>query len=98
MMTNEQYLLTKLAEEGAEIAQIALKCQHFGLWETQPGRDLSNAQRLYGELNDLLGVLEKMNEEVEGFEYVVDDAALEAKSQKIDFYRKYSQSLGLVEV
>lgn len=98
MLTNEQYLLTKAAEEGAEIAQIALKCQQFGLHEVEPGRTESNAQRLYGELNDLLGVIEKMNEEIEGFEYIVDDAALEAKSRKIDHYRKYSQSIGLVEV
>ncbi|WP_321929869.1 hypothetical protein [Burkholderia cenocepacia] len=46
MMTLTQYLLVKIAEEAAEVAQIALKTAHFGLNETQPGRDETNAQRL----------------------------------------------------
>ena len=54
-MNREQYLLGKLAEEGSEVAQMALKTQQFGLDEVYV--DESNRQRLHGELNDLLTIV-----------------------------------------
>lgn len=57
-MNQQQYLLGKLAEEAAEIAQVALKAQQFGMNSTHPD-DLTmpNHALLVGEINDLLGVV-----------------------------------------
>ena len=97
MMNNAQYLLAKLAEEAVEIAQMAIKCQHFGLTETQPGNPESNVDRLKGELNDLLGVVSMLNREVDSFNFSPDVAAIGMKVAKVNHFREYSRSLGLVE-
>lgn len=101
MMSLTQYFLIKIAEEAAEVAQIALKTAHFGLSETQPGRDETNAQRVYAELNDLLAMVHRLGE-VSGGEFWFDigqpdHVAISAKLAKVEHYLAYSQSLGLVE-
>lgn len=100
MMTNTQYLLTKVAEEASEIAQIALKTAQFGMSEVYSGATnpdgLTNAERLKGEINDLLGVVDMLIDESE-FVYMPDLAAIEAKKAKVRTFREYSRSLGLVE-
>ncbi|WP_448208175.1 hypothetical protein [Azospirillum sp. sgz302134] len=64
--------LTILSEEGSEITEIVgeliaavsrmqvrnSKCLRFGLDEVQPGQRLSNADRLAGEVGDLMGVVD----------------------------------------
>lgn len=96
MMTKEQYLLAKLAEECAEVAQMAIKCQHFGLYEQQNVETPYNIHRLHEEINDFLGVLELMNDEID-FNFDGDYAAAKAKMQKVKKYAEYSKSLGLVD-
>lgn len=99
MMTLTQYLLVKIAEEAAEVAQIALKTAHFGLSETQPGRDETNAQRIYAELNDLNAMVLRLNDVAFGeFHYEPDHMAMAQKMAKVEHYLAYSRSLGLVEV
>lgn len=101
MMTLVQYLLIKIAEEAAEVAQIALKAAHFGLTEIQPGRAETNAERVYGELNDLLAMVHKLGEVSNGeFWFDIgtpDHMAIAAKLEKVGQFLAYSQSLGLVE-
>lgn len=94
-MNREQYLLVKLAEESAEVGQIALKTAQFGLRERDPARTLDNLQRLHAELNDLLAVVNLLNLEC-GLAFEADVAAMEAKSAKISKYYKYSKELGKV--
>jgi len=101
MMTLTQYHLIKLAEEAAEVAQIALKAAHFGLSEVQPGMEETNAERIYGELNDLLAMVHRLGE-VSNQEFwfdigTLDHEAMSRKLQKVAHYLAYSQSLGLVE-
>ena len=55
MLTNRDYLLTKLMEECGEIIQRAAKIQRFGLEEIQDGHSENNQQRLQAELTDLAG-------------------------------------------
>lgn len=55
-MTRTEHLLTILAEECAEVAQRASKALRFGLAEVEPGQELTNAQRIMGEMNDLIAV------------------------------------------
>ncbi|VWC95739.1 hypothetical protein BLA39750_02210 [Burkholderia lata] len=98
MMTLSQYFLVKLAEEASEVAQIALKCAHFGLSEVQPGQPLTNAERVYGELNDLLAILRGLSLVSEGeFAFEADEEAMKRKLSKVAHYLAYSQSLGLVQ-
>lgn len=96
-MNRLQLLFTKLAEEAAEIAQISLKCQQFGLDETWSETHLSNKIRLHDELDDLNAIVQMLNKEFE-FNYVRSQFNVEKKIQKVNKYCKHSQELGLVDV
>lgn len=90
-----QHYLGKLAEEGSEIAQIALKTQQFGGHEVMKEQPLTNFERCHKEINDLLAVVEVLNEH-HGFGFTPDPAHIEAKKAKMDRYLKQSISLGMV--
>jgi len=92
-MNTEQYLLVKLAEEAAEVAQIAIKCAQFGLTEVYPEAGTPNVDRLFGEMNDLLGVFAVLHLE-EVFSWLPDQSQITAKKDKIYKYLEYSRSLG----
>jgi hypothetical protein len=92
-MNRQQYLLMKLAEEAAEVAQIALKTMAFGMHETSPWHPDNNAKRCHAELNDVMGIISMLNEEF-GFGYEVDEAAVQAKKDKVNHYYAYSVQLG----
>jgi len=90
-MTNEQYLLTLLAEECAEVGQRATKAIRFGLEDpkgAQPGFS-SNKERLIEEINDLLVVVEMLF----GENYV-DKTQQNNKKEKIQKYTQLSKELG----
>jgi hypothetical protein len=97
MLTYEQFLLTKIAEEASEVAKIALKAQQFGLTEVQPGREQSNAERMYAELNDLATVVRMLTETGGGFNFVPCVASMETKRAKVNEFLHYSRLLGQVE-
>lgn len=101
MMTLVQFHLNKIAEEAVEVAQIALKAAHFGLTEKQPGNPLNNAERIYGELNDLNAMVHRLGELSNGeFFFDIgapDHVAIAKKLEKVAHFLAYSQSLGLVE-
>lgn len=96
MLTNEQFLLIKLAEECQEVAQRALKAAQFGLDEVQVGTSTNNADRLEEELDDLFGILRMMKME-DVFTFEPDPNALREKARKVEKYRQYSRDLGLVQ-
>ena len=48
-MDRLQLLLSKLAEEGTEVAQIALKTAQFGLHESREGQYPTNAERCHAD-------------------------------------------------
>jgi NTP pyrophosphatase (non-canonical NTP hydrolase) len=99
MMTYRQFLLLKLAEECAEVAQRALKQMQFGRDEIQHDQELTNSQRLYQELIDLLAVkvlLISIDEIPEPRRQEALDA-MKKKQMKMKKYYEYSQSLGMVE-
>lgn len=102
MLTRYQYLLTKLAEEASEVAQISLKTQQFGPDSCYPGESITNTQRIHEELVDLLAIVGMLNEEFNfGLNYftVSKEAAykIAAKQTKVDNYYRYSQDCGMVE-
>lgn len=95
-MNQEQYHLIKLAEEASEIAQIALKAAQFGLESVCPTETQTNRQKLFKELNDLMGVLATLNEE-HALGFVASTEAIKAKQAKMAKYKNVSISLGLVQ-
>src|ERR1035437_8475269 len=92
-MNRLQLLLGKLAEEGVEVAQIALKTQQFGLHEVCAGQPLTNAQRAHKEIDDFMAQIEMLNEEF-GFGYVPNRERIEAKKIRVNKYAALSVSLG----
>lgn len=96
-MNHLQYYLTKLAEEGSEVAQIALKAQQFGPGEVMPGQPLNNFERCHYELDDLWAIVEEMNEKFR-FSYTPNRERMEAKKAKVRKYLGYSIRLGMLEV
>ena len=95
-MNHLQYYLTKLAEEGSEVAQIALKTQQFGPGEVMPGQPLSNFERCHLELDDLHAVVEELNEKF-GFGYAQNRERIAAKKVKVRRYLGFSIHLGMVD-
>jgi len=95
-MNQLQHLLTKLAEEGAEIAQIALKTSQFGPLEVMPGQPLNNFERCHQELDDLWAMVEMLNDQY-GFAYTPSPGRIKTKKIKVQKYLGYSIHLGLVD-
>ena len=98
-MTPEQHMLVKLAEECDEVSQRALKQVQFGPDEVQNGQELTNKERLTGEVKDLLAIL-TMLAEMGQVEYLspvdmIDHTIM--KRAKIAKYYNLSKSLGMVE-
>lgn len=92
-MNRQEHLLTILAEECAEVAQRASKALRFGLGEVQPGQDLTNAERVVGELTDLLSVVFMLEDE--GLLVLKDrQGADAAKRAKVEKFLQLSEQLG----
>lgn len=53
-MNKVEWLLSKVAEEANEVAQVALKAQKYGLEGVKPGSDKSNLDFLQEEYLDLI--------------------------------------------
>ena len=100
-MDKAQYLLMKLAEECAEVAQRAIKQMQFGKLEIQPGQPLTNGERLMQEVNDLGVVLELLIEEKEMPDYNEReqewDKLKETKIAKMQKYLQLSANLGRIK-
>jgi hypothetical protein len=98
-MNSDQYLLiclieecSEISQECMEIAQRATKVLRFGIDETQPGKYLTNRERLLAEIANLMGTLEAI-----GLTEEIDRGAVEAKKEKIRKYMKYSEELGILK-
>lgn len=91
-MTHLEHLLFLIAEECAEVAQRASKAARFGIDEVQPGQPLSNEQRIWQEMNDLVGVMELLmaHRGCGGF----SRAEADAKKAKVEAFLKYSAECG----
>lgn len=94
-MTRIENLLTILGEECVETAQRVSKALRFTLSDIQSGQDLSNAERIIYEFNDIVAVMEILNEE--GIlNKVIDRKAIDKKKMKIFKYLTYSQNIGAI--
>lgn len=110
-MNREQFLLTKLSEECAEVSQRALKQIQFGRDQVQKGTEVkdgtpapdkeigfSNARRLTNELIDLLAIAALLQDAGEVLEIPSKefDTAKATKIVKLNKYLKFSQELGTI--
>lgn len=93
MMTFEQLLLGKVAEEACEVAQRALKAQQFGLDEIQEGQPYDNAYRLKNEVVDLSVVIDMLEKhaDVDLSKFTLSD--YEAKRLKVMKFADLSREL-----
>lgn len=92
-MNRTEHLLSCLAEECAEVAQRVSKALRFGLDEVQPGQPLANAERIAGELVDLLAVVGML--ESEGIiEVPRDQVAINRKKDKVRTFMAYAAECG----
>ena len=96
MISRQKFLLALLAEEAAEVAQAAIKAIRFGLEEVKEGTNTTNAERLRGELHDLMGILVMLNDETT-LAYSDDLDAIHAKRERVEKYYAYSKSIGEVQ-
>ncbi|CAK0767358.1 conserved hypothetical protein [Gammaproteobacteria bacterium] len=94
-MTRNENLLTILGEECVETAQRVSKAIRFTLEEIQPEQELTNAQRIVYEFNDILAVMEILQEEGV-FDKVIDREAIDKKKIKVAKYLAYSTQIGTV--
>lgn len=86
-MTDEQHLLTILAEECAELAQQASKTIRFGMENIKPGKDKRNRTLLKEELSDLVAITDLLH-------IVPDHYLVTAKQKKIKEMMSLSRKLG----
>lgn len=95
-MNRLQFLLGKLAEEAAEVSQMALKTQQFGLHEIYHIQEFTNAQRTHHELDDMMAIIHMLNIEFE-FGYEVDRINVSKKIAKVNKYAEYSKQQGVLQ-
>ena len=95
-MNRFEYLMTKLSEECAEISQQCSKVLCFGLGDVYGPEGMSNLERLMGEIRDLQGVLEMLEDEnvLPRVVWVRDAAAIEAKKAKVEQFMVYARQRG----
>jgi hypothetical protein len=94
-MTRTENLLTILGEECVETAQRVSKAIRFTLHEIQDGQELTNAERIVYEFNDIVAMMEILQEEGV-FDKVIDREAIDKKKLKVTKYLDYSVELGTV--
>jgi NTP pyrophosphatase (non-canonical NTP hydrolase) len=92
-MNRLQYLLTKLAEESSELADIALKTSQFGPYNVGPNETETNREMVTNEFNDVLAVVEMLSDEF-GLSICRSDLRIDGKKEKVNRFFKYSCSLG----
>ncbi len=92
-MNHTEHLLSCLAEECTVVGQRVSKALRFGLSEVQPGQPLTNAERIAGELIDLLAVV-GMLEDQGVLDVPRDPVAITRKKEKVLKFMAYAEQCG----
>lgn len=99
-MTEHEYFLSCLGEEGCEIGQQVSKTLRFGVHEVWNPHVGSNHDRLIAEFIDLIAVAKKLKMlGVIDFPFVesLEDPRIDAKLAKLDKYFEYAKSVGTIQ-
>jgi NTP pyrophosphatase (non-canonical NTP hydrolase) len=94
-MNREQYLLTKLMEECAEVTQVCSKALVFGLDDYYKTEYPSNRIKIQKELEDLMGVMFMLVKDKTIAPLEQD--GIDAKEAKVEKYMQYSRDRGILE-
>lgn len=98
-MTRQEHLLVILMEECAEVAQRASKALRFGLFEVQPGQELTNRDRICQEFADLTAAMNMLENECGiGMEFDRFDNLVNRKIAQVEKFLKYSSEVGTLNV
>lgn len=90
-MKYEKYLLIKLAEEAAEVAQAAIKCSLFGYDQKDPRETdgETNLVKLQKELLDMVAVIEELSSSSKEFNTEANFNSVDytsGKKKKLNYY------------
>lgn len=96
-MNRTEHLLTCLAEECDEVGQRVMKALRFGLTEVQKEQPYNNAERIVGELHDLLAVACILWREGVISDPYPSGQKIAEKRAKIDRYMEISKATGALE-
>lgn len=97
-MNSDQYHLSKIAEECAEVAQRAMKAQQFGLEEVQKGQSLNNLDRLVLEFHNLFTTFDNFLSLCDaGIDTTPTATRSEERLKKMGKFLDLSKSLGQVD-
>lgn len=112
-MNRNQFLLTKLAEECAEVSQRALKQIQYGAQQIQTGSEvkdgvaapveeagLTNAQRLYKEVEDFAVIIDLLFDAGQLPDFIPNHNWVKTREKKIEKLNKYlafSRKLGEID-
>jgi NTP pyrophosphatase (non-canonical NTP hydrolase) len=75
-----------LSEECAEVIQAVSKCHRFGLNNFKPGKPLTNAQHLEGEIGDVLAMIDLLK----SYNIITEEGLNTAKQAKIEKLKQWS--------
>jgi NTP pyrophosphatase (non-canonical NTP hydrolase) len=75
-----------LSEECAEVIQAVSKCHRFGLNNFKPGKPLTNAQHLEGEIGDVLAMVDLLK----SYSIITEEGLNTAKQAKIEKLKQWS--------
>ena len=92
-MTEQEHILTCLAEECAEVIKEVTKILRFGLDDGYDGK--WNSKTLNEELNDLMGVIDMLPDF--GVKVDITDEAMEAKQKKVKKFMQYAYEKGIIK-
>lgn len=95
-MNEVEHLLVCLMEGCAEIQERASKALRFGLDEIEHGQDANNEQRIVGEIWDLVGVIEELQDHKALRGLASSDAGhhIGGKRQKLRKFMAYARECG----
>lgn len=96
-MNRVDHLLVILAEEASEVSKEVAKCLRFGPEEVYKPIGISNAQRVYAELQDLIAVAEML--QVHGIlpAELRNEKMIYDKKVKVEQHLEYSVKCGRLE-
>lgn len=93
-MTREEHLLVILAEECNELAKESAKALRFGLNNGEPGKNITNRERITIEFNDLFSVVKMCVDEGILNLDIIDIEQIDDKRIKVEKYLEYSKNIG----
>lgn len=102
-MSELEYLMICLGEEGTEVSQAASKIARFGLGNHYKETDPTNLDNFITEVNDVFAVVELLQEHANQFHCdlrltnIRDQSLIDAKKQRLTKFIEYSKFRGVIE-